>query len=520
MLIYDEEERKKTKGEGRLRKRERTQTILRREVWKTKKKKKKKKKGKLCVATRTRCAKGAFFFVSFQFLLANLFGFRQQTWWVAMSLLLGFKPICFLKSARTPVLSSSLLSGFIPGNSKNQGRIITALSSSFSSSFQNHRPRPPTTTPPSPPPTTAKRMIRVVQFNTLGKHLAEGISYPYAVDLPSDNNNVNNTTDNNRFSSWTAYAPPRWALPTLLELSDTPLQYFKGELKKEEEEEEKGKEEEGKGKGKEKSKEEKTGRFQLQEGTSNGLVILSWEERVERLAEDVLEKNPDLIFLQEVEEDCVQDFERLLKGRVVRKGGEGEEKGKRGEEEGGEDVVFEGVFASRGNGKKDGIAILWKKERLVGVGEGVLVRFSVGNKICLMQELRMVEGGRKGIGGDNANNNNNDNNNNNNNNNNTTTTTTTTTTKNNHFIAATAHLHWNPSSPHQQQQAKELVSALSTPLEQLQQQQQHHHCHPHHHLHHHYHQHHHLPIILGGDFNSSPSSPPPPPPPPSWFSES
>merc|ERR1712060_510345 len=100
---------------------------------------------------------------------------------------------------------------------------------------------------------------------------------------------------------------------------------------------------------------EESGTFAVEE--SGGKYIYSWSERFPQLVAQIMQHDPDLIFLQELEAATVPDFAKALGAHIQMFEMSSSEATTTAE---GSDVhKYEGVYAPRSDKGMSGVAILW-----------------------------------------------------------------------------------------------------------------------------------------------------------------
>lgn len=255
----------------------------------------------------------------------------------------------------------------------------------------------------------AETSLKLLQFNTLAKHLAETIQFPYAIDVEKEKS----VDRGDAYESWERYGitEKHWLYKELCK-GGTPLDYLLGQAE--------------------------SGTFAVEQ--SGGKYIYSWSERFPQLVAQIMDHDPDLIFLQELEAATVPDFAKALGAQIQMLEMSSSEATSIAE---GSDVhKYEGVYAPRADrAMSDGVAILWNKEKLRAIpGKGCQVlRYKDAQKLALLQPLQ-VSG------------------------------------KDSSFLAVTTHLHWNPAASLQEAEVAELLEELRSRERPL-------------------------PVVIGGDLN-------------------
>ena len=206
------------------------------------------------------------------------------------------------------------------------------------------------------------RPLRVLQFNTLARCLAETIYFPYAIDLEQERR----AGREHIYESWEAYGitERHWQHAELVK-GGTPAEYLLGQ--------------------------NEAGTFGVEE--ANGKYLYAWGDRLPLLIAQITQHDPDLIFLQEVQVDTVPEFATALRAQI------------RTLElscvasppfEEGVGPVYDGLYAARRDApESDGIAILWKRTSFDAPSDarGELLRYSDGQKLALLQPLVAREAG-------------------------------------------------------------------------------------------------------------------------------
>lgn len=241
--------------------------------------------------------------------------------------------------------------------------------------------------------------LRVLQFNTLGKHLAEVIQFPYAVDVVAERSVMesdNGDSQRARYENWDAYGVSSWIRRTLDETGMSPAEYILGSG-------------------------DEGGTFSVEVGDSNQLIY-SWTERLPLLIWQIETFQADLIFLQEIELGTLPQFAERLHAHVQNLGAESAETSIFGDDSG----IYEGIYCPRATtAQSDGIAMLWRKSSGIHASDvPKVLRYTDGKKLALVQPLSVAA-------------------------------------ERLNFHAVTTHLHWDPAAPYQEREMEELIAEIS-----------------------------------------------------------
>ncbi len=135
-------------------------------------------------------------------------------------------------------------------------------------------------------PAAASVRLRILQFNTLGKHLAETLQFPYTVDVAAEALRL--PERGGRYDSWEAYGigDGHWLRPGL-PLGSTPTTYLLGTTSSASV---------GDSTGGDSVTESEGGTMLVEE--SGGMLIMSWAQRFPQLVAQIKQHDPDVIFLQ------------------------------------------------------------------------------------------------------------------------------------------------------------------------------------------------------------------------------
>jgi len=206
----------------------------------------------------------------------------------------------------------------------------------------------------NPPSQIQKCSLRVLQFNTLGKHLAEVVQFPYAVDVARES-----TVDRGDvYASWANYGinDKHW-LWKALSTSGTPSEYL--------------------------LRADEGGTFGVEE--AKGKYIYSWSERFPQLVDQIAAQDPDIVFLQEVEVGTVSELCTALKASIRQLDVSSSPTPLCAE-----GAKFKGIFAPRSDRPtSDGIVILWNTSILEQSAECELLRYTDKQKLALLQQLQV-----------------------------------------------------------------------------------------------------------------------------------
>lgn len=240
--------------------------------------------------------------------------------------------------------------------------------------------------------------LRCLQFNTLGRHLAEVVQFPYAVDVTAERNAGRSA----RYEDWDAYHAPAWLRESLDTTGTSPAEYILGQ--------------------------DEGGTFTVEEAAT-GALVYSWSERFPQLVRQITAHIADIIFLQEVELGTLPDFAHALDATVQVLSSAGVPRELVVAPTSGTEPAMRGVFAPRKDAlTSDGIALLWRTSRLQPAGLPRLLRFRDNQKLALMQTLEATnEANGRPL----------------------------------RLLAVTTHLHWNPAAPLQGREVTELIEVLS-----------------------------------------------------------
>lgn len=206
--------------------------------------------------------------------------------------------------------------------------------------------------------------LRLLQFNTLGKHLAETLQFPYAIDVERE---VAVESRSANYESWDSYGvlEGHWLRKGLPEGS-TPSEYLLGSYEK--------------------------GTFGVEE--SSGKFIYDWKERLPQLVSQIQGQRPDLVFLQEIELGTIAQFASQLGARIETLQAP---ETPTAPEDRDQPPVYEGIHVPRdGNATSDGVALIWRAEILEALpdAETEVLRYSDGaQKMALLQQLRVKQTG-------------------------------------------------------------------------------------------------------------------------------
>mmetsp|Transcript_109533 Transcript_109533/g.210654 ORF Transcript_109533/g.210654 Transcript_109533/m.210654 type:complete len:416 (-) Transcript_109533:22-1269(-) len=204
--------------------------------------------------------------------------------------------------------------------------------------------------------------LRLLQFNTLAKHLAETFLFPYAIDVEREEQ----VDRHGAYESWEKYGVQKnsWRYNALnpKDQEGKPSDFL---LRRNE-----------------------RGTFGVEK--SDGKYIYSWSERRKQLVEQIVSNDPDLIFLQEVEAGTVPEFEEKLGARIRTCPLQ-----KPAPMEASPEHKYEGVFVPRraDTATSDGVALLWKRGTLQPGKECEVLRYSDGQKLALLQPLQVKRTG-------------------------------------------------------------------------------------------------------------------------------
>jgi len=200
--------------------------------------------------------------------------------------------------------------------------------------------------------------LRLLQFNTLAKHLAETFLFPYAIDVEREEQ----VDRHGAYESWEKYGVQKnsWRYNALnpKDQEGKPSDFL---LRRNE-----------------------RGTFGVEK--SDGKYIYSWSERRKQLVEQIVSNDPDLIFLQEVEAGTVPEFEEKLGARIRTCPLQ-----KPAPMEASPEHKYEGVFVPRADTvTSDGVALLWKRGTLQPGKKCEVLRYSDGQKLALLQPLQVT----------------------------------------------------------------------------------------------------------------------------------
>ena len=206
--------------------------------------------------------------------------------------------------------------------------------------------------------------LTVLQFNTLGKHLAETIQFPYGIDIKAEQG----VDRGSRYVSWEEYGinEKSWLWPQLKSV-ESPQEYLLNH--------------------------DHGGTYEVEE--SNGKLIYSWSQRFSQLVQQIQRHDPDLIFLEEVERGTVHEFATMLSVDLVvldqEKSTESKQTSPSLNKQ--QELKYSGVYAGRGpSATHDGVLILWKNSHLSARGHGEVFRYSDrANKLAVLQTLTYGE---------------------------------------------------------------------------------------------------------------------------------
>lgn len=206
--------------------------------------------------------------------------------------------------------------------------------------------------------------LKLFQFNTLAKHLAETIQFPYAIDVEREKLVDRGT----QYETWETYGitDKHWLYERVAKEA-TPSEYL--------------------------LRQDECGTLGVQE--SEGKLIYSWSERLPQLIKQITKHEADLVFLQEMEVGTVEDFAKGLGARIQTV----ESMSSLPPVTSSDDDIpnkYDGIFASRADKTtSDGVVILWKRSTLGAYQSqrGEVLRYTDGQKLALIQPLCSVESG-------------------------------------------------------------------------------------------------------------------------------
>jgi hypothetical protein len=157
----------------------------------------------------------------------------------------------------------------------------------------------------------ARLRLSVLQFNTLGKHLAEAVQFPYAVDVAAERAQLPDRGC--RYTSWDAYGIPdtHWIRPGL-PADSTPASYLLGHpgASASASDSDSASPADGRGAaggsvdgaegtgGDSGSEHGEGGTLPLEESDAGGSLLLSWSQRFPLLVAQITRHSPDVVFLQ------------------------------------------------------------------------------------------------------------------------------------------------------------------------------------------------------------------------------
>eukprot|EP00930_Biecheleria_cincta_P098512 TRINITY_DN90167_c0_g1_i1.p1 TRINITY_DN90167_c0_g1~~TRINITY_DN90167_c0_g1_i1.p1 ORF type:complete len:406 (-),score=39.46 TRINITY_DN90167_c0_g1_i1:141-1358(-) len=204
--------------------------------------------------------------------------------------------------------------------------------------------------------------LKIFQFNTLAKHLAEVIQFPYAIDVEREKLVDRGTL----YDSWENYGitDKHWLYEQVAKEA-TPSEYLLGH--------------------------DEVGTLSVHQ--SEGKYIYSWADRLPQLIKQIKKHDPDLLFLQEVEVGTVEDFAKGLGARIRTV----ESMSSLAPVTASDQSIshtYDGIFASRADkATSDGIMILWNRNVLGAYRnqQGEVLRYTDGQKLALIQPLCSVE---------------------------------------------------------------------------------------------------------------------------------
>ena len=238
--------------------------------------------------------------------------------------------------------------------------------------------------------------LRVMQFNTLGKHLAEVVQFPYAVDVSVEQRVAARAP---RFVDWDSYGAAPWLRAALDATGLSPREYL--------------------------LEQDERGTFSIEEA-ADGRLIYNWAERLEQLVRQVTAHPAEIVCLQEVESATVAEFSLALGARVVTLTASGGTESKAINCDAGAPHIFDAVYAPRTEAPtSDGAMLLWRVAALQACGAAELLRYSDGQKLAVLQPLVAAGGGPASSAPP--------------------------------LVVCTTHLHWNPAAPLQGREISELI---------------------------------------------------------------